>query len=379
MNNVLKMSEMYVPTLKEVPSEAEIASHKLMLKAGFIRKTASGVYTFLPLAKRVLEKIEDIIRDEMDATGAQEILMPALQPAELWHESGRWDDYGPELMRLKDRHEHDFCLGPTHEEVITSLVRNELKSYKQLPTTLYQIQVKFRDEIRPRFGLLRGREFMMKDAYSFHSSQEDLDKMYARMMKAYENICERCGLEYRAVEADSGQIGGSVTCEYMALAENGEAEIAFCDCGFATDTEVLLDGKEPAEDQVYTCPKCGKKCETARGIEVSQVFQLGDKYSKAMNVNYVGEDGKEHPFIMGCYGVGITRLMAAAIEQWHDDNGMIWHPNIAPAQVCLIQLTDDVKTQDNIVDGLTKAGIQVCIDDRDERAGFKFADADLIG
>lgn len=315
MNNVIYMKDLYAPTLKEVPSEAEIPSHKLMLKAGFIRKTASGVYTFLPLAKRVLEKIEDIIRDEMDSAGAQEILMPALQPAELWHESGRWDDYGPELMRLKDRHEHDFCLGPTHEEVITSLVRNELKSYKQLPTTLYQIQVKFRDEIRPRFGLLRGREFMMKDAYSFHSNQEDLDRMYARMMQAYENICERCGLEYRAVEADSGQIGGSVTCEYMALAENGESDIAFCDCGFATDTEVLLNGEEPAEDQEYICPKCGKKCNTARGIEVSQVFQLGDKYSKAMNVNYVGEDGKEHPFIMGCYGVGITRLMAAAIEQ----------------------------------------------------------------
>ena len=379
MNNVIYMKDLYAPTLKEVPSEAEIPSHKLMLKAGYIRKTASGVYTFLPLAKRVLEKIEDIIRDEMDATGAQEILMPALQPAELWHESGRWNDYGPELMRLKDRHEHDFCLGPTHEEVITSLVRNELKSYKQLPTTLYQIQVKFRDEIRPRFGLLRGREFMMKDAYSFHSSQEDLDKMYARMMKAYENICERCGLEYRAVEADSGQIGGSVTCEYMALAENGESDIAYCDCGFATDTEVLLNGEEPAEDQEYTCPRCGKKCETARGIEVSQVFQLGTKYSEAMNVNYVGEDGKEHPFIMGCYGVGITRLMAAAIEQWNDENGMIWHPNIAPAEVCLIQLTDNVELQDKLVKELTDKGIQVCIDDRDERAGFKFADADLIG
>ena len=218
-------------------------------------------------------------------------------------------------MRLKDRHEHDFCLGPTHEEVITSLVNNELKSYKQLPTTLYQIQVKFRDEIRPRFGLLRGREFMMKDAYSFHANQECLDKMYARMMTAYENICNRCGLEFRAVEADSGQIGGSVTCEYMALADAGEAEIAYCECGYAADTEVLLEGEEPTEDQVYTCPKCGKTCKTARGIEVSQVFQLGTKYSESMNVNFVGEDGKEHPFLMGCYGVGITRLMAAAIEQ----------------------------------------------------------------
>lgn len=379
MTNVIYMSNLYAPTLKEVPSEAEIASHKLMLKAGMIRKTASGVYTFLPLAKRVLEKIETIIRDEMNAAGAQEILMPALQPAELWHNSGRWDDYGPELMRLKDRHDHDFCLGPTHEEVITSLVNNELKSYKQLPTTLYQIQVKFRDEIRPRFGLLRGREFMMKDAYSFHSSQECLDKTYARMMTAYENICERCGLDYRPVEADSGQIGGSVTCEYMALADAGEAEIAFCDCGYAADTEVLLDGKEPEPGTEYICPKCGKKCETARGIEVSQVFQLGTKYSESMNVNYVGEDGKEHPFLMGCYGVGITRLMAAAIEQWHDDDGIIWHPNIAPAQVCIIKLTENDEVEKQIVDGLVNSGIQVCVDDRNERAGFKFADADLIG
>lgn len=282
-------------------------------------------------------------------------------------------------MRLKDRHEHDFCLGPTHEEVITDLVNNELKSYKQLPTTLYQIQVKFRDEIRPRFGLLRGREFMMKDAYSFHSSQESLDETYARMMKAYENICERCGLEYRPVEADSGQIGGSVTCEYMALADAGEAEIAFCECGYSADTEVLLDGKEPAEGQEYTCPKCGKKCQTARGIEVSQVFQLGDKYSKSMNVNYVGEDGKEHPFLMGCYGVGITRLMAAAIEQHHDDNGIIWHPNIAPAQVCVIQLTDNDELLNKLICELKNFGLQVCVDDRNERAGFKFADADLIG
>ena len=379
MNDVIRMSELYAPTLKEVPSEAEVASHKLMLKAGMIRKTASGVYTFLPLAHRVLLKIENIIREEMDACGAQEILMPALQPAELWHDSGRWDDYGPELMRLKDRHEHDFCLGPTHEEVITALVKNELRSYKQLPTTLYQIQVKFRDEIRPRFGLLRGREFLMKDAYSFHSSQECLDKMYARMMKAYENICERCGLEYRAVEADSGQIGGSVTCEYMALADAGEAEIAYCECGYAADTEVLLEGKQPDENQTYTCPKCGKICKTARGIEVSQVFQLGKKYSEAMNVNFMGDDGKEHPFLMGCYGVGITRLMAAAIEQWHDENGIIWHPSIAPAHICIIDLVKDESITDSLIEKLTNKGYQVCIDDRKERPGFKFADADLIG
>lgn len=383
MTDIIRLSKYYVPTLKEVPAEAEISSHKLMLKAGMIRKTASGVYTFLPLAKRVIEKIETIIRQEMDATGAQEILMPAMQPAELWYKSSRWDDYGPELMRFKDRHEHDFCLGPTHEEVITELVNNELKSYKQLPTTLYQIQVKFRDEVRPRFGLLRGREFLMKDAYSFHVDQDSLDETYSTMMKAYERICKRCGLEYRPVEADSGQIGGSVTCEYMALAEAGEAEIAYCECGFAADTEVLGAKDDDDEAQEFVCPKCGKKCKTARGIEVGQVFQLGDKYSKAMNVNYVGEDGKEHPFIMGCYGIGVTRMMAAAIEQSHDENGIIWHPTISPAQICIIPLFNDDEDKNFVAEDLLvkfiNAGVDAAIDDRNERPGFKFADADLIG
>ena len=227
MTDVMRLTELYAPTLKEDPADAEIASHRLLVRAGMIRKVASGVYTYLPLGMRVLAKIEAIVREEMNATGAQEILMPALQPAELWHESGRWNDYGPELMRLNDRHDHGFCLGPTHEELITALVRNELRSYRQLPTTLYQIQSKFRDEIRPRFGLLRSREFIMKDAYSFHSSQESLQETYDVMSKAYGNICERCGLDYRPVEADSGQIGGSVTCEFMALADAGEAELVY--------------------------------------------------------------------------------------------------------------------------------------------------------
>ena len=232
MADILRLKNLYVPTLKEDPADADIASHRLLLRAGMLRKTASGVYTFLPLGFRVLKKIEAIVREEMDATGAYEIMMPALQPSELWLESGRWDDYGPELMRLSDRHERGFCLGPTHEELITSLVRDELRSYKQLPLTLYQIQVKFRDEIRPRFGLLRSREFMMKDAYSFHDSQESLQKTYDDMSEAYGTICDRCGLEWRAVEADSGQIGGKVTTEFMALAESGEAELVYCDCGY---------------------------------------------------------------------------------------------------------------------------------------------------
>lgn len=285
-------------------------------------------------------------------------------------------------MRLKDRHEHDFCLGPTHEEVITSLVNHELKSYKQLPTTLYQIQVKFRDEIRPRFGLLRGREFMMKDAYSFHSSQESLDETYEIMMHAYEKIWKRCGLEFRPVEADSGQIGGSVTCEYMALAESGEAEIAFCECGYAADTEVL-GADENDENQIFTCPKCGKVCQTTRGIEVGQVFQLGDKYSKSMDVYYVGEDGKEHAFLMGCYGIGVSRTLAAAIEQWHDENGIVWYPAIAPAHIAIIPLFNDEDGKNSVAEDLlnkfTDLGFEVAIDDRIERPGFKFADADLIG
>ena len=237
MIQILRMSNLYAPTLKEDPSDADIASARLLLRAGMLRKTASGVYTFLPLGWRVLRKIEDIVREEMDAAGAQEILMPALQPAKLWHESGRWDDYGPELMRLTDRHDNEFCLGPTHEELIVDLVRNELRSYKELPVNLYQIQTKYRDEIRPRFGLLRSREFIMKDAYSFNASQESVQETYDAMGEAYKKICDRCGLEWREVEADGGQIGGSVTAEFMALAESGEAELVYCSCGYAADAE----------------------------------------------------------------------------------------------------------------------------------------------
>ena len=251
MSEILYMSNLYVPTLKEDPADAEIASHKLLMRAGMIRKVASGIYAFLPLGMRVLQKVENIVREEMNATGAQEILMPALQPAELWLESGRWDDYGPELMRMNDRHDHGFCLGPTHEELITALVRNELRSYRQLPTTLYQIQTKYRDEIRPRFGLLRSREFIMKDAYSFHSSVESLQETYDQMSEAYGTICERCGLDYRPVEADSGQIGGKVTTEFMALADAGEAELVYCpNCDYAANTEVAECITQPQEYEV---------------------------------------------------------------------------------------------------------------------------------
>ena len=520
--NITRMSALYAPTLKEDPTDAEIASHKLLLRAGFIRKTAAGIYTFLPLGKRVLTKIENIVREEMDACGAQEIRMPMLQPEELWQESGRADAYGPERMRLNDRHDHEFCLGPTHEELITALVRAELRSYKQLPLNMYQIQTKFRDEIRPRFGLLRSREFVMKDGYSFHDTQESLQEEYDRMYAAYERICTRCGLEFRPVQADAGQIGGAVTCEFHALAEAGESALVYCDCGYAASDEVgeglarptvydvpemekvatpgvhtiaelaeflgipesstvkALSGKNdegklvvlfvPGDHEVNeekaaraaggftiltdedmesyglhkgsmgpvglpegvkiaadeslrsierwlvganvdgfhfagakqgedftvdawehlcmvkegdACPKCGKPLSIARGIEAGQIFKLGTKYSEAMGVTFMDEDGVEKPFVMGCYGVGVSRCMAAAVEQSHDENGIVWPVGIAPAHVCVIPLSgkpDEVtEAAAKIADELACAGWEVVLDDRDERAGVKFADADLIG
>ena len=519
---ILKMSDVYAPTLKEDPSGADIASHKLLLRAGMIRQMGSGTYTFMPLGMRVLNKIEAIVREEMDATGAQEILMPILQPGELWHESGRWDDYGPELMRLKDRHDRDICLGPTHEELITDLVRDELKSYKQLPVTLWQMQVKFRDEVRPRFGLLRTREFIMKDAYSFNADEESLDESYKAMEVAYARINERLGIDYRMVAADVGQIGGSETCEFMALAEAGESDLVYCDCGFAADAEAAECGvtMAPAEERalekiatpgVHTiadlagflgvpenatvkalsgtgedgkayvlfipgdhelndvkasaaipgwrlftdeemleaglvkgsmgpvglpegvvcvcdshlegvhawavganddgfhylgaepgrdfepdawadlvmakpgdaCPRCGELLKGARGIEVSQVFKLGDKYSRAMGATYADEDGVERPFLMGCYGIGVTRSLAAVVEQRNDEHGMCWPVSIAPAEVCVLPLSVGDELVEplarSIAHGLEAAGVEVVVDDRDERAGVKFADADLIG
>lgn len=520
---IMRLSQQYAPTLKEDPADAEIASHRLLVRAGMIRKVAGGVYTFLPLGMRVLTKIENIVREEMNAIGAHEILMPALQPGELWHESGRWNDYGPELMRMQDRHGRGFCLGPTHEELVTSIVRSELRSYRQLPMTLYQIQTKFRDEIRPRFGLLRSREFIMKDAYSFHSSQESLQKTYDEMYDAYGRICERCGLDYRPVVADGGQIGGSVTCEFHALAEAGEDELVYCpDCDYAANNEagvchahateypaseckqietpgvssieslakflgieesatvkamvgkdtdgavvalfipgdhelneikaqravngfelltdeeleaaglhkgsigpknlpegikVIADvnlkgierwlvganvdgfhfvGAKHGEDfQVDewadlslvkpgdSCPKCGAALQGARGIEVSQVFQLGDKYSKTMGAVYSDENGVDKNFLMGCYGVGVSRTLAAIVEQHNDEDGIIWPMSVAPAHVCVIPLTvgdeEVFPVAERIAKELAEQGLEVVLDDRDERAGVKFADADLIG
>jgi prolyl-tRNA synthetase len=523
MTVALRMSSLYVPTLKEDPAEAELASHRLLLRGGMIRRTAAGIYSFLPLGWRAIAKIENIVREEMDAIGSQELLLPIVQPAELWQESGRWDVYGPELARLKDRHDRDFCLGPTHEEIITSLVRSELRSYRDLPVSLYQVNMKFRDEVRPRFGLLRGREFIMKDAYSFHATQESLEEHYNDQSHAYGRICERLGLEYRPVVADSGQIGGKVTTEFMALAEAGEAALVYCDCGWAANVEaaetvvprhpsitepVAMEKKPtpglhtiaelaaafeiPAHDTVKTmagktsegklvyfcvpgdrelnpvkagwavesvelleeedfesfgipkgslgpvnppagtlviadaslkddvawgiganedgfhffgampgrdfavdswndlvfaqpgdkCPVCDGELEGARGIEVSQVFQLGTHYSEAMGATYSDDNGVEHPFIMGCYGVGISRSLAAVIEQHNDEAGIAWPVSVAPLEVAVLPLVAEGEVFDVAVDlwsDLAELGIEVVLDDRDERAGIKFNDSDLIG
>ena len=523
MKRYEKMSRLYAPTLKEDPAEAELASHRLLLRSGMIRKTAAGLYSYLPLAWRSIRKIEAVIRDEMEAIGAQEMMAPMLTPAELWHESGRWGAYGPELMRIKDRHDREFALGPTHEETFTDLVRNELRSYKQLPCTLYQIQDKFRDEMRPRFGLMRGREFIMKDAYSFSATQESLQECYEAEKAAYARIAERCGIKALPVVADSGQIGGDTSVEFMALADAGEAELVWCDCGFAADVEaattavpvtegpgdgtlqkvhtpglgtieavaeffgfpengtrkslalVAEDGtpvvaivpgdhelnevkaehvfgayhlmSEEELDEVglhkgfigpvglpegvrlvcdeslrastswtcganevdyhYTgacpgrdftvdewadlvavregdpCPHCGAPLHSARGIEISQVFQLGTKYSEAMGATFADEDGKERPFLMGCYGIGVSRTLAAVVEQHNDEHGISWPVCVAPYEVEVVPLSvgDDVvwPVCERVVEELAAADLEVLVDDRKERPGVKFADADLMG
>ena len=524
----MRLSRYFVPTLKEDPKDAEIISHKYMVRAGMIRKVAAGIYDFLPLGLRVVRKIENIVREEMDRAGALEILMPMIIPAELWMESGRWDYYGKELLRIKDRKDGNFCVGPTHEEVVTDIVRREVKSYKELPINLYQIQTKFRDEIRPRFGLMRGREFIMKDAYSFDSTYEGLDKSYQLMYDAYTRIFQRCGLEFKVVEADTGNIGGSDSHEFMVLAKTGEDELVSCpNCGYAANvekadffTEEITTGEEEkpleevetvgkksieevsdflkvspskmiktlvyssdkgdfvvlirgdyavnevklknivdaqwlflAEEETVTkitgaptgfagpvnlqydkilidksvlsikngvtgankkdyhfinvnpgrdfnidetkvfnlrlpvegdrCPKCKTPLEFYRGIEVGHVFKLGTKYSEAMNATFLDKDGKEKPFIMGCYGIGVTRIAAAAIEQNNDENGIIWPISIAPYHVVIIPTNwnkEEVKeTAEKIYKGFIENGIETVIDDRDLRAGFKFKDADLIG
>ena len=523
-------TKLYAPTLREVPSDADVVSQQLMLRAGFMRKTANGLYSFLPLGWRSIKKIEAIVREEMDRASAQEIMMPILQPAEIWKESGRWKAYGAEMMRINDRHDNEFCLGPTHEEMITTLVKNEINSYRQLPVNLYQIQSKFRDERRPRYGLMRSREFIMKDAYSFDVDEAGLEESYKSMYDAYTRIFNRCGLTFRPVEADSGAIGGSGTHEFMAIAEAGEADIVYCTkCDYAANIEIgkpgiikqdeealqvlsvvdtpnastieavaemlnlplhktikavvfSIDGKvvlaivrgdhevnevavqhavlgsvEPEmatseelekvgltagfispvglqqtdefaivvdesvmetynvcggankKDAHYVninpkrdfnvadiivapirlitkddvCPKCGGALEHAKGIEVGQVFKLGTKYSEALQATFLDQNGRPNPMIMGCYGIGVSRTLAAAIEQYHDENGIIWPRSIAPFEAVIVPINakDEalMSTSQTIYTALQNAGVDVLLDDRKDRAGVKFKDADLIG
>ncbi len=371
----MRYSNLLIPTLREDPGEAEVASHRLMIRAGMIRKVAAGIYTYLPLGLRVIRRVELIVREEMNRAGAQELLMPMVQPSELWNETGRWSEYGKELLRLKDRGDREFCLGPTHEEVITDLLRGEIKSYRQLPQILYQIQTKFRDEIRPRFGLMRAREFVMKDAYSFDRDEDGAAVNYEKMNKAYHRIFERCGLKFTAVEAEGGVIGGSFSQEFMVLADTGEDEIVACPHGHYTANVEKEKGK--------TCPRCKKDLVSRRGIEVGHIFKLGTKYSRAMKAVFLDQSGKETFMIMGCYGIGIGRTAAAAIEQNHDAKGMIWPLPLAPYQTHVIPVNDQSErvmiTAELIYGTLSNAGVEVLLDDRSERPGVKFNDADLIG
>ena len=521
----MRMSKMLMPTLKEIPSDAEITSHQLMLRAGMIRKMASGIYNQLPMGIRVFRKVEDIIREEMNAKGAQEISCALLVPAELWQESGRWDVMGPEMFRLKDRNGRDYCLGPTHEETFTHIVRNEITSYKQLPLNLYQIETKFRDERRPRFGVMRTRNFTMKDAYSFDADQEGLDKSYNDMFDAYTRIFARCELDNSPVQADSGAMGGSASAEFMVKSEVGEDEIVFCSgCDYAANIEkatsvnhkasteemkemseietpnvhtieelqdffkmdagqfaktliYYADGKTVAvvvrgdrdvnetkvanaiggavefelasEDTIKAvtgaevgfagpigiktdylfidqevvdqrnvivganktgyhiqnanfgrdfegqvgdfrnvqegdkCPKCGQPLEIMRGVEVGHIFKLGTKYSESMGATFLDQNGKSQPIIMGCYGIGVERTVAAVIEQHHDENGIIWPLALAPYHVVVVPVNvkkeEHLENAEKIYNELQAAGVEVLLDDRNERAGFKFKDSDLLG
>ena len=368
----MKLSNLNLITLKNKPSDAEIVSHQLMLRSGMIKKLASGLYTWMPLGYKVLKKIEIIIAKEMDKIGCLRITMPAVQPKELWEESSRWDKYGKELLRINDRHEREFCFGPTHEEVVTDIIRRDIKSYKQLPITLYQIQTKFRDEIRPRFGVMRAREFLMKDAYSFHSTNECLNDFYKIMYESYKNILNYIGLEYKVVSASSGQIGGDESHEFHVIADSGEDELVFSkNSDFAVNAEILKEEKN--EEFIYK-----------RGIEVGHIFKLGSKYSDALKAKITNQDNNNISIIMGCYGIGVSRMVAASIEQCNDERGIIWPKAIAPYNVAIVPVgynkNEKIKSfADSIYKKLIENNIQPLLDDRDISAGAIFSDNDLIG
>ena len=391
----MRASRFLLATHKETPADAEVLSHRLMLRAGLIRRLASGLYLWLPMGMRVLHKVSRIVREEMDRAGALELAMPMVQPAELWQESGRWEGMGPELLRFQDRHQRNFCLGPTHEEVITDLVRDEYNSYRQLPVILYQIQTKFRDERRPRFGVMRAREFLMKDAYSFHLSQACLQQTYELMHRSYCRIFDRLGLEYRAVAAASGDMGGSVSHEFHVLADSGEDEIVFSDDGGGDgkDGEDSKDGYAANRELAPAGAKEGDPSpdgkgvlRVRRGIEVGHIFQLGDKYSKALGAEVLDEGGKSVGLQMGCYGIGVSRIVAACIEQNHDEQGILWPAVIAPFQLVIVQLdghksAEAVKQSETLYQAAMEAGLEVLLDDRDKKTspGVKLAESELLG
>jgi prolyl-tRNA synthetase len=369
----MRASKFYISTLKEAPADAELISHQLMIRAGLIRRLGSGLYSWMPMGLRVLKKVESIIRLKMDEADAIELLMPAVQPAELWEETNRWDIFGPQMLKIKDRHDRLFCFGPTHEEVITDIVRKEINSYKQLPINFYQIQTKFRDEIRPRFGVMRAREFLMKDSYSFHSNMDCLKSTYEKMYKTYTEIFETIGLKFRAVQADNGAIGGDGSHEFHVLADSGEDELVYSEeTDFAANSEVAKD--HPDRDKLKTC----------RGIEVGHIFQLGKKYSDAMKAEFIDESGKPKSLLMGCYGIGVSRIVAAAIEQGNDAKGIIFPSSIAPFEIILTPIgfdkSQEVKDKTNsLYQKLLDSGFDVLLDDRGLRPGVMFSEAELLG
>ena len=380
------LSKILLPTLKDAPQEAEVISHKLMLRAGMIRKVASGIYTWLPMGLKVLRKIENIVREEMDASGAQEVFMPMVQPRELWEETKRWDKMGPELLRIKDRHDRDFCLGPTHEEVITDVIRSTVKSYKELPLNIYQIQTKFRDEVRPRYGIMRGREFLMKDSYSFNMDEESLQETYLTMRDTYKKVLERMDLEYKISAADSGAIGGDSSEEFHILADNGEDTIAVSDTSeFAINTELLLkDGEDIKSLEGKPSPDGKGTIQIKKGIEVGHIFKLGEIYADAMKANVLNNEGKASTLFMGCYGIGVSRLVAAAIEQNNDEKGIIWPHSIAPYDINIIAIGYDknkeiVSASNQLYLQLKEMGYEVLLDDRKDGYGTKIKDSELIG
>src|SRR5438067_1950606 len=392
----MKTSKVFIGTQKEVPADAEIVSHRLMLRASLIRRLAAGVYTWLPLGLRAMRKVEAIVREEMIRAGAIELLMPVVQPGELWQESGRWREYGPELLRFRDRHERDFVIQPTSEEVITDHARSELKSYRRLPLHFFHIQTKFRDERRPRFGVMRSREFVMKDGYSFHADYADLEREYRNMHDTYTRIFTRLGLKFRAVAADTGAIGGTGSHEFHVLADSGEDAIAFSpQSSYAANVElaeaVSRGERAPAKEAMKKVPTPGNpspdgngQLEIVRGIEVGHIFQLRTKYSEAMGATFLDASGAEKPFEMGCYGIGVTRIVAAAIEQNYDPRGILFPAPIAPFGVCLVPIGYQKSTAvreatDRLYQELVDAGVDVLLDDREERPGVLFADMDLIG